>query len=90
MAQLMLDAVLLLAALMAVPRFYEVDAKAGLLLLPYIGWTCFSSTLINCSLQKRGKQVITGSSHVWLHGGLESRMNFVSNKAINFFVILEE
>lgn len=50
-------AVLLLAALMAVPKFYEVDARAGLLLLPYIGWTCFASTLINCSLQKGSKEV---------------------------------
>ena len=59
-----LTAVILLAALMAVPKFYDVDAKAGLLLLPYIGWTCFSSTLINCSLQKRSsKQVLNRSPH---------------------------
>jgi hypothetical protein len=45
-----LAAVLFLAAIMTIPKFYEVNSTAGLLLLPYIGWTCFASTLINCSL----------------------------------------
>lgn len=47
--------VMLLAALLAVPKFYEVKAIAGLLLLPYIGWMSFATTLINCSLQKGGQ-----------------------------------
>ena len=42
-------AVLLLSSLLTIPKFYEVSPAAGLLLLPYLGWTCFASTLINCS-----------------------------------------
>lgn len=51
------QAVMLLAALMAIPNFSDVRPLAGYLLLPYVGWTCFATTMINCSLSKGSAQV---------------------------------
>ena len=31
-------------------KFYIASPLAGFLMLPYLGWTCFATTLINCSL----------------------------------------
>ncbi|KAK9818359.1 hypothetical protein WJX72_011272 [[Myrmecia] bisecta] len=41
-----------------IAKFYEVRPMAGLLLLPYLGWTCFATTLINCSVHSRDPRVL--------------------------------
>lgn len=73
-------AVLLLATLLTIPKFYEADAKAGFLLMPYLGWTCFASTLINCSLKSASPGVST--SHIpaltSLHATLRSPCEYKS------------
>lgn len=38
-------------------KFFEVSALAGLLLLPYLAWSCFASTLINLSISHADPQV---------------------------------
>lgn len=43
-------AVLLIASLATIIAFYRTRPLAGLLMMPYLGWTCFATTLINCSL----------------------------------------
>ena len=34
----------------ATSTFHAVDPVAALLLLPFVGWTCFASVLLNCAL----------------------------------------
>ena len=41
---------LLTASLATIIAFYRTRPLAGLLMMPYLGWTCFATTLINCSL----------------------------------------
>ena len=41
---------LLTASLATIVAFYRTRPLAGLLMMPYLGWTCFATTLINCSL----------------------------------------
>ncbi|KAK9864972.1 hypothetical protein WJX84_011314 [Apatococcus fuscideae] len=38
-------------------KFFEVSSLAGLLLLPYLAWSCFASTLINLSISHSEPQV---------------------------------
>lgn len=66
-------AVLLLATLPTIPKFYDVNSLAGLLLLPYLGWTCFASTLINCSILS-GNPVVSPSGIRVCHNGVWSRV----------------
>jgi len=41
----------------AAGAFHAVDATAGLLLLPFVGWTCFATALINCALATGDEEV---------------------------------
>ena len=45
-----LTAALLGVSLITMGKFYIASPLAGFLMLPYLGWTCFATTLINCSL----------------------------------------
>ena len=39
-------------------KFYAASPAAGFLMLPYLGWTCFATTLINCSLWDSNPAVV--------------------------------
>ena len=43
---------------MTMGRFYVASPAAGFLMLPYLGWTCFATTLINCSLWDSNPAVV--------------------------------
>ena len=44
-------------AAVAAGAFHAVDATAGLLLLPFVGWTCFATALMNCALATGDEEV---------------------------------
>ena len=53
-----LHTALLGVSLMTMGRFYVASPAAGFLMLPYLGWTCFATTLINCSLWDSNPAVV--------------------------------
>ena len=53
-----LVAALLGVSLITMGKFYAASPAAGFLMLPYLGWTCFATTLINCSLWDSNPAVV--------------------------------
>ena len=53
-----LFAALLGVSLVTMASFYVASPAAGFLMLPYLGWTCFATTLINCSLWDNNPAVV--------------------------------
>lgn len=52
------SAALLGVSLVTMASFYVASPAAGFLMLPYLGWTCFATTLINCSLWDNNPAVV--------------------------------
>ncbi|KAK9821914.1 hypothetical protein WJX81_003424 [Elliptochloris bilobata] len=46
------------SAAAATAAFHAVDPAAGLLLLPFVGWTCFATALVNCALATGDSEVL--------------------------------
>ena len=59
-----LFAALLGVSLMTMGKFYAASPAAGFLMLPYLGWTCFATTLINCSLWDSNPAVVQSAHKV--------------------------
>ena len=59
-----ISAALLGVSLMTMGKFYAVSPAAGFLMLPYLGWTCFATTLINCSLWDSNPAVVQSAHKV--------------------------
>ena len=57
-------AALLGVSLMTMGKFYAASPAAGFLMLPYLGWTCFATTLINCSLWDSNPAVVQSAHKV--------------------------
>lgn len=49
---------------MTMGKFYAASPAAGFLMLPYLGWTCFATTLINCSLWDNNPAVVQSAHKV--------------------------
>lgn len=49
---------------MTMGKFYAASPAAGFLMLPYLGWTCFATTLINCSLWDSNPAVVQSAHNV--------------------------
>ena len=45
-------------------KFSVASPAAGFLMLPYLGWTCFATTLINCSLWDSNPEVVQSAHDV--------------------------
>ena len=58
------SAALLGVSLMTMGKFYAASPAAGFLMLPYLGWTCFATTLINCSLWDSNPAVVQSAHKV--------------------------
>ncbi|KAL3136999.1 hypothetical protein ABBQ32_006591 [Trebouxia sp. C0010 RCD-2024] len=58
------SAALLGVSLMTMGKFYAASPAAGFLMLPYLGWTCFATTLINCSLWDSNPAVVQSAHNV--------------------------
>lgn len=57
-------AALLGVSLVTMGKFYAASPAAGFLMLPYLGWTCFATTLINCSLWDSNPAVVQSAHKV--------------------------
>ena len=49
---------------MTMGKFHAASPAAGFLMLPYLGWTCFATTLINCSLWDSNPAVVQSAHKV--------------------------
>lgn len=45
-------------AAVAAAAFHAADPAAALLLLPFVGWTCFATALVNCALASGNAEVL--------------------------------
>ncbi len=45
-------------AAVAAAAFHAADPAAALLLLPFVGWTCFATALVNCALASGDAEVL--------------------------------
>lgn len=57
-------AVLLGVSIVTMAKFSASSPAAGFLMLPYLGWTCFATTLINCSLWDNNPEVVQSAHNV--------------------------
>ena len=60
----MVLAALLGVSVITMARFSVASPVAGFLMLPYLGWTCFATTLINCSLLDSNPEVVQSAHKV--------------------------
>lgn len=62
--RLCLHAVLVGVSMVTMAKFSVASPVAGFLMLPYLGWTCFATTLINCSLWDSNPEVVQSAHKV--------------------------